>query len=153
MRASQPFANPGVGVSSFNFPKRPDTYRIIAVRLNSAHGSLLSPQTALHIADGAGNTIASWAGPPTLAVVAANYTFSSAPVDTFAQISAGVVAGQLINVAIPDDLWIQPQWTLQLTISPNNAADSMTNIQLSIEWFVPKVVLDQRKREAQDSPT
>lgn len=54
------------------------------------------------------------------------------------------------TVALPDDLWIQPQWSLTIGIGSALAGDTIANITVLSEWYEGKE-LAKPPTEPQDS--
>ena len=150
MRTAQPFPNPGVNVSQFTFPKRRVAYRVVSLVATAVAAAAAGAQVTLAIEDGVGNTIASWSS-PSLAPgqFPSTITFSEAPVD--ASTLPSITAGQLLNVGIPRDLWVQPQWSLEVSINPNAAGDALTNMILQLEEFADKKPLAKAQPTGQES--
>jgi hypothetical protein len=137
VRTAQPFANLAVGVSSFNLPKRPQSWRLVNLRGNFVFGALTA-QVAIALLDGAANVLATWST-DTLpgGLSPANVSWSGGQVGQPNYPASGLAAA-LVNVGISDDLWVQPNWTIQVTINPNNAADQITALCAEIEEYSKK---------------
>ena len=150
MRGSQPFPNPGAGVSTFTFPKRNESWRLVTMRASFTPGAAGS-QLAIHLLDGTGADIACFAGPATGGVVNQLYTFSSAAPDGIANSGVAAIAAGQLQIGIPDDLWVQPQWTLRLQSDPANGADVITGIIVQTEFYPPKKPLEPVPRTGQDT--
>ena len=134
MRTAQPFPNLGPGTSQVTFPKRNDSYRVVSVTATITRGApVLGQQVLLAIIDGAGNAIASW---PSIIMPGAGFveslTWSNAGAGTAVAISAPI-SGQVGHVEIAPDVWVLPQWTLQLSINPNDGADNITAVVLQAD--------------------
>lgn len=134
IRASNPVIV-GVG-TSFTVPRRLVPFRLVMATCAYVTAAALGNRVIeLIVADGGGNTIAIFPGAligPSLNSFA---TFS--PGDT----QRGPVAG-VEQVPIPDDLWIQPQWTLTFQISGAGAGDVMQSVSTVQEWFTREKVGD-----------
>jgi hypothetical protein len=152
MRAAQPFPNLAVGVNSFNFPKRRESWRLVSLRATVTLGSAaLGQQVLVSLIDGAGNAIASWSSSVIPAPGFLSTFTWSADVDGSAQAAGGFGVNAITNIAIPADVWVLPQWTLQLGTSPTDAGDQLTNIMVQSEWYPDKISRDKVPAQAQES--
>ncbi len=135
MRHTQPFPDLAVGVSSFTLPRRSESWRIVSMRATIQAGTAATQaQVALTLSDGAGNTICHFVS-GNLPLAAYPLTITWAPANSAFDVSLVGSPALLINVPIPDDLWVQPNWNVTLLISPNAAADRISNMLTQIEYF------------------
>jgi hypothetical protein len=133
LRRSRPFPPASL---SFNFPKENQSYKLVSVFATCAL-TTRGKQVILALNDGVGNPIAAWSSETidALAAPIINMTFSASAVNSNVVAPGLAVSGQHANVSIPSDLWINPQWTLQLTINPNDAGDGFTQLMLQTEAY------------------
>lgn len=148
MRGAQPFPNLPANTSSFTFPKRRDSYRVVSFRATIVPGQ--SAQALLALVDGDGNTIAHWAT-FLLGVLTVHTVTWAAGENTDSSNNFALPTGSVVNVQISDDLWVLPQWTLQLSINPNAVGDTISNMMLQTEWYAPKKESDNTPPQPQSS--
>ena len=90
-----------------------------------------SPQALIGILDGAGNTIGCIASPVLNPGTNYTVTFAAAAVDSSTMVTA--VSGSCLTVGIPADLWIQPQWRVDLQIQPSDALNTLSNASVTLD--------------------
>ena len=132
--------------------KRPESYRIISLFVSATTASVLgNAQCLLSVVDGAGNSLMTFGSPPLVNAIQSNFTFSAADVDTTTSVGVGGVAGGFIMVPLPEELWVQPQWQVQILISPNTAGDVLANANMQIEMFTREKSVASARPTGEDS--
>lgn len=147
MRAAQPFPNLGTGVSSFLFPKRRESYRVVTCRVTAFFSSGGGAQLLLTLSDGDNNRIYSASGLLAAPNVTTTWNFGDQPINS----NETPQPGGMMHIGIPSDLWVLPQWNLELSINPNAGTDLMTSIVLQTEWYPAKKESDNIQPQAQSS--
>jgi hypothetical protein len=152
-RQTQFFAAAG---NSISFAKRNESWRIVTLTANMLSANATTSQALLTVQDGAGNLIMGFATP---AISFGNNSWNI----TFATVSNGIPpiggafstppAGGQLNVEIPGDLWIQPQWTVVLLFSPNDASDAITQVVLQSETFTSAKKVAKPAEDGEEVPS
>lgn len=125
--ASYPNTTSGIIV----IPKRNTSWKLVSAFYTvTTSGTPANRQAALSMFDGAGNQIL-------LIVGSVNITATTSLAATFAPTGAtfGSLAATNEVIAIPPDLWVQPQWTVTLALANFQAGDQMNAALVQSEFY------------------
>lgn len=122
---------PAPGTTLLIFPKRNMSYRVVTVASGVNTSAVPGVRAlVLQLMDGAGNAILVWSGTTTNAS-------NGGPVTQWSAQNSVAAATGFEVVSIPDDLWVQPQWTLQLQVTNPQIGDIQGGATLQTESFSP----------------
>jgi len=131
VRQAQPISFPP-GVQTIALPQRQTSWRVVGLAVTWATSAVAGSRwMVLNLQDGAGNFINTWTG----AAFAANASVTT----NFTPVGFNANPAGFHEIAgIPDDLWVQTNWRIAASISNAQAGDSLTTVNLTLEWFNPK---------------
>jgi len=146
-RRTSTFPGPTSPATVLVMPKDNVSWRIVTAFITwSTSAVVANRRLNLSITDGAGNSIAVFAGGNVPASSGANSTFASQV------LQSGVNAGGFEQITIPDDVWIQPQWNVSFAIDTQQAGDAITFANVQIEQYVRTKEVAPAPRAGQDTP-
>jgi hypothetical protein len=120
---------------SLTLPKRTTSWRLVNLAIGwSTDATVQNRILNLQIADGGGNLIAQYAAS---IITASRNVFSSfSSVGQTYDVATG--AFTFSHIGIPDDLWLQPNWTASYQIFNAAPGDSVASVLMLIEFFTKK---------------
>lgn len=128
IRQSQPIPLPN-GSQNAALPRRNQSWRIVSVATSLQNSAVAGNRWMnLVITDGAGNILQTFSG----AATPANGNLTTTFVNNGSSLNPG---GFNEVAAIPDDLWMQPNWLAVVAISNAQAGDVIQSVNTVYEWY------------------